>query len=831
MLTHTPEAAQAIEGRYREFAHKLLVDWNNNGLYDHPLTDMSRFVTRTSRDQALTSTAPEEIKLVEGHAAAELEVEMAGEYDGIPLSGQFAPYNSRSVFYQRGLQLGVEVKYWIGVATDEGWEWFPQFTGIVREVNTDRATGKVVLTCLDNAERMRTSVLIPPYAAYQDYLVNGYKRSGLVDSSSVIDLAARAAGFDNSPRGYWSQHKTYYNASSGRYGKKIVLSVPFHGSMLPEIGALDNEFEFHLTELWENGTAAEQARKEQYRPGPDFAGNGKPYLALNAVPRGKNAWAIKKYWTETFDYVTPSAAWGTTVLGTWIYWTGSGVDEDSRVMTIEYYDVMIDLNVRSSDRFVYPILRTGKRSPGGSHTATFTGPALTLPEEPGWNYIEVAVHIDPSRPALMRTRVNGTTSNAVTANYTLPGSAEYALGGLVTVENKYALSDLFVFRNQYREFITNNDPYDFTTRANVRADWGRNRFMYTLRDGSKESWDVVKEVSAAEYGVVFFDEEGNFNFWNYDTVDQKQHEDPVRFFDLDQVENFSLRLTMDAVRNVWRVTTKTAEAVPGVAYDLARDGVPRQENNPSLPATFIIRERQWQRFLIPDDDHVISTHPYVSLLPENVAFDEYAPWNGYKTFQGDGQGGAVYVGGPVSCYPRKSGPYWTLLVTYGSFNFDNDNPNELVGFVGPNNRAFFRLQGTIVRENEERTWEVRNENSVAEYGERVLEMSGNFWLQDEFQTRTMLSKLVSKLGRPIPVTDAITVPGDPRIQLGDVIEINDPDGFGGSMKLQVLGITRELEDGVGLVDTYQVEVVENPGQWILGHPNYSVLGQSTILSV
>src|SRR5690554_1755318 len=63
------------------------------------------------------------------------------------------------------------------------------------------------------------------------------------------------------------------------------------------------------------------------------------------------------------------------------------------------------------------------------------------------------------------------------------------------------------------------------------------------------------------------------------------------------------------------------------------------------------------------------------------------------------------------------------------------------------------------------------------------------------------------------------------------LDFDDPDGFGGSMQLQVLGITRELEDGVGLVDTYQVEVVENPGQWILGHPDYSVLGQSTILSV
>ena len=831
MLTHTPEAAQAIEGRYREFAHKLLVDWNNNGLYDHPLTDMSRFVTRTSRDQALASTAPEEIKLVEGHAAAELEVEMAGEYNGIPLSGHFAPYNSRSEFYQQGIQLGVEVKYWIGVATDEGWEWFPQFVGIVREVNTDRATGRVVLTCLDNAEKMRTPVLIPPYAVYQNYLQDGYKRSGLVDSTSVIDLACRTAGFSNSPEGYWYQHKTY-KENNGLYGKKIVLSVPFHGSMLPEIGALDNVFEFHKTESWINGTSNEKARAEQYREGPQFVSGVPPYLALNAVPKGKTTEAIKKYWMETHDYVTPSGAWGTTVMGTWIYWTGQNQDADSRVITVEYYNVAVDLNVRSSDRGVYPILRYGKTSPGDVYDGFYTVPLLHLPEQPGWYYIEAAIHLDQDLPALMRTRINETVSSAITVPYVHSGGSEYALAGLVTIENKYALSDLVILRNQFREFITNNDPYIFEPRGNVKAighidpdtpvtnsRWGKNRFMYTLRDDTKDAWDIVKEVAAAEYGVVFFDEEGNFQFWNYDTVDQKQHEDPVRLFTLDQVENFSLRLTMDSLRNVWRVTTKTAEAAPGVAYDLARDGVPRQENDTTLPVRFIIPNGTYFGFMIPDNDHVISIHPYLTLRPEDVSFDEYAPWEGYKTFQG-----TSYTGQEIYFWPRKSGPYWTKVICFNG----SSGPQ---GFVGLNNRAFFRIQGTLIKENEERSWEVRNENSVAEYGERVLEMSGNFWLQDEFQTRAMLSKLVSKLGRPIPVTDAITVPGDPRIQLGDVIEIDDPDGFGGSMKLQVLGITRELEDGIGLVDTYQVEVVENPGQWILGHPDYSVLGQSTILSV
>jgi len=816
MQTHGGQAAEdAITGRERHFSHRLMVDWDGDGTWDHPLSDMSEYAGQTSRDQATTSTAPEELRLFEGYAAAAFDVTANGEYNGLPLSGHFAPYNAASVFYQNGLPLGVDMYYEVGVWTALGWVWYRQFTGIVREVTADRATGDVVLRCLDNAEKMRTPLTIPPYAAYQDYLVNGYKRSGLVDSSSVIDLAARAAGFDNSPRGYWVQNKTF--PSGDTWGKKYVLSVPFHGSMLPEIGALDNEFEFHLTEAWENGTAAEQARAEQYRDGPDFAGNGKPYLACNAVPRGANSWITKKYWAETHDYLHGNAAWGTTVLGTWIYWTGSGVDEDSTVLKIEFWDASIELNVRSSDRGVYPILRTGKRDPNGAATASFTGPLLTLPTAAGWNYVEVAVNIETDVDALMQTRVNSTVSAATTAAYRLAGSSEYALGGLVTIENKYALSDLFVFRNRYRQFITNSDAYDFTSPANVNADWGRNRFIYTLRDDSKESWDVVKEVSSAEYGVTFFDEHGEFTFWNYDTVESKQQAAPVRTLTLDEVSNLSLRVTMDSVRNVWVVTTKTAEAVPSVSYDLAKNGVPRQESDTSLPAVFNVPPDTYSSFMIPDHDHVISTHPFLTLLVEAVQFDEYAPWEGYKTYQG-----GTYVGYEMAAWPRKSGPYWTKLVCYGS--------NGTVGFVdADDNRAFFRLRGTVVQENEERTFEVRNDSSVSTYGQRVLEMSGNFWLQDQFQTETMLSKLVTKTGSPIPVTDAIEVPGDPRVQIGDLIEVIDPKGMGASIKLQILGITRSFSVDEGLRDTYQVEVVEPVRVWKLGESTYSNLGQSTIL--
>src|SRR5690606_32109099 len=162
-------------------------------------------------------------------------------------------------------------------------------------------------------------------------------------------------------------------------------------------------------------------------------------------------------------------------------------------------DLAVDRNVRSSDRGVYPILRYGKTSPGDVYDGSYTGPLLYLPEQPGWYYIEVADHLDLSLPTLMRTRINETVSSAVTVPYVHSGGAQYALAGHVTCEYKCALSDLVIDRIQCREFMTKNDPYIFESRCNVKAigdtdpdtpvtyrRWGKTRFMYTLRDATKD---------------------------------------------------------------------------------------------------------------------------------------------------------------------------------------------------------------------------------------------------------------------------------------------------------------------------------------------------------
>ena len=91
-----------------------------------------------------------------------------------------------------------------------------------------------------------------------------------------------------------------------------------------------------------------------------------------------------------------------------------------------------------------------------------------------------------------------------------------------------------------------------------------------------------------------------------------------------------------------------------------------------------------------------------------------------------------------------------------------------------------------------------------------------------------LKAIVARMGRPIPVSDQVTVPGDPRIQLGDLIQVQDSEGFGEQTWLQVYGIQRELDADNGLTDTYTIEAVKSAGQGIWDSASYGIWDQSFI---
>lgn len=749
MLSHTAQASTVIESPERRFRHRFYVDWDNDQGFTHPLSDLSAYVTTTTRDQTLTSTTPAEVKLVEGYAAAKLDVVVTGEYDGMSLAAHFAPNNGRSIFYTQGIALGVQCGYAIDVETSGGWETFTQFSGVVRDVIADRASGEVRIECLDNVERMRTVARVPAYGGLTRYLVNGYKRGTLVDSSSVIDLAARSAGFSAGPRAY----DRYRFKDPAR---QLVLSVPFHGSLLPEVGSLDNVEEYHLTEEWEKDPAL-KPRAEQYTAGPHG------YLACNAVPRGKNAWAIKKYWAETASlYPSDRRLWGGTTLAIWLYWTGNGVDESSTVVEMFDTNTSVQLIVEGSNGGV--CARVKATDTGALHDGhwLFMG-------EPGWYFLEVAADLYPGRDVKLRTRVNNTTSPVVTRPYQpTNGAADHPLQNLVTVQNKYAVTDLAAMRSYYADDLANL-TYEAWPYGNAWMSWGRNRVTYTTRDSGREAWELAKEVAGAEYGAVFFDEYGSFVFWNYEDIRQRQSA-TVRTYTVNDLESLGLRTTMDSVRNVWRATTRTGRSDFGIAYDLAKDDEllwQREGTGEWFPSVMVINPGDWEGWFA-NKPEVMSIDPVPpALLDEFGDWGEHSPHGGYKSYQGNPD---RYVGYRVDVVPRNTSRDMTKVVMW--------NPNaQATGFVGPNGIERLRIRGTLVIVDEPRSWEVRAPESVADYGERVLELDNNPWLQDEFQTRSMLQSIVDRIARPIPVSDTVTVPGDPRLQLGDTIEVRDAEGF------------------------------------------------------
>src|SRR5690606_28179559 len=88
----------------------------------------------------------------------------------------------------------------------------------------------------------------------------------------------------------------------------------------------------------------------------------------------------------------------------------------------------------------------------------------------------------------------------------------------------------------------------------------------------------------------------------------------------------------------------------------------------------------------------------------------------------------------------------------------------------------------------------------------------------------------SRTVEPIPTTDAITIAGDPRLQMGDTIEIKDPEGMGETLRVQILGISRTFSRDGGLEDVLTVELVRPSGVGIWDSEQYGISDDTFIWS-
>src|SRR5690606_35365267 len=80
-----------------------------------------------------------------------------------------------------------------------------------------------------------------------------------------------------------------------------------------------------------------------------------------------------------------------------------------------------------------------------------------------------------------------------------------------------------------------------------------------------EAWSIITEVAAAEFGSVFWDENGFVQFWNLTTVLGKQS-NAVKTVSLDDVSGLEFTNSSDSVRNCLAVQTTDIRGVEGLAW-------------------------------------------------------------------------------------------------------------------------------------------------------------------------------------------------------------------------------------------------------------------------
>lgn len=807
---------EAIKSTHRTIRARVTVDWNGDGSISEPLEVLDPWITTVDTDRSLKGSAPEELLLVEGNSAAELTLTMGGEFDGMPLVAVFSRYNKASPLYGKRT-VGAQLTYLLIIETAFGDVSIRQFIGEVRTIQPDRASGTVTLTALDRVEVLRKPVIMSKWAMHDQSIRWGEIDSQVCWSHSVIDNALRQCDVGPGPKRPTTRQEMGVPDASYD-GVQFFLSG--NGSYIPTIGWMDHP---QWSSFPNRGKAMYEANA-QVHPSVVNDPDAQPLLGLNGVggsnygggwPASYDREGYLRFWAANRDEIpwNGSAYMGLTLNDAQQarnFSLGNGVEilqivgNASRI-----YRIMMNNGQIWATRRIFRGLSGPNDEVNDGQTAPVNIPNVTGP-------VDVFVQWDNTSQTGSRchVRVGGNTNGF--PNVGSPVTWEYYQApnnilGRVSVGNVVDMSDIFVsWRNLFGSaegatWHAWRKPYYAAV-----LDRGLNRLSHIPVKRPIEAWRLITDIAAAEFGAVFWDENGIFRFWNQDRIQEKQNR-IVRRVTLDHLDRLNMTDTLDSVRNVIAIEAKKARALyrPSI-YSSSDIG------EFETPADSVKRFTVWSDSVIaPNASRASRYQGTQGTVAGPPIYNENS--HGY-VIQGYFTGGQYGTG----WYEENNAINPVYAYTY--FNRDGSLSVTIDNRVssGTNNRPIrfakgvwdkadddspaFNVGGTALVEYPAQTFIVRNSQSIQRYGEKTLELSGD-WYHDTFSANNMISTLMRRTAAPIPVTDDINIPGDPRLQLGDTIAIDDEAGYGIDILAQIIGIRRSWSSR-GLTDTLTLEVTQ-----------------------
>lgn len=825
MQTHGGvNAEEAITASERRVFVDLKVDWDRDGTYDHFLSDLSAFVDNITVDRALTGSAPEEITLVEGNAAAELTFDIGGDHwDGRSWVATFSPYNGTSAFYSIGF-IGAEVRYRLGVETPLGIVWYNQFIGNIRTATPNRQSDTVSISALDRVEKLRRPIFMTDWAILDLQANTGFLNGQLVASHWVMDHCLKTC--KTSASGY-----RWPDPEQSAAGRNIIF-ISGNGGSIPNLGWVDgswqNEFPPDdtpsLTMFQDFGQANPNSpeptkQPEMLRAQRDWGNDSNLYWARDRDALQGEDNGIR---THTLGFTLhiqdlAGSQWFTTMPQTTIFEWHPRENRTMRVI-MSNGEVWIQIQILA---------------------ATFSGTHLTIPTT-GATHARIVAEYDMAgyiRLRISRPGLSDITTGIqnVTGLANNMGHSFHELDGLLKVRRVVALQDIALGAHDLAiQLVATPGEAGVAPLYTAVLDRGLNSLSFLPSRRGSIAWDVITEVAAAEFGAVFWDESGVFHFWNQDTILAKKAV-PVRTFTIDQVQGLQMTVSTDSVRNYISVTSKRARTQKGLVY---------QSQGPDEYIAHQLTVFDPPNVTTLWLDNVVtpsSNRPTIYAHPDDNFDPGYPNWDSDKVQHGlveqiyDSVAGgfkSVAMALPVQTFGlwMYRGPDGDTKLRYNNgfaqdvrFAIAQTWDNSVI--PEGTSQAAFKWEGSKLSFFDDTTFTIRNDTSINQWGAQGLPLSGD-WYQEFYNRNGMLDGLLLRTADPVPTTDAITVPGDPRLQLGDCIQVTDPYGLGELLQMQILGITRSYSKDAGLVDTLTVELTEPTHIGIWDSPQYGIWDQT-----
>lgn len=758
MQTASSTLAAAAVAAERAPAQSLLVDWQNSGTYTGAENDQTAGLESLTIDRSITSDLPDVVTLLAGQASAELTAVTSGPttIDG---AAYFSPYNTASPLYglrRRWRRLQAS----LGFVTSAGTELLTAFTGRTRSVVVDAATHAATITALDNAELMRGDASPPFFVATNVPAQRSYGLNG----AWIIDYVARVCGFYASPP----------PRTNCRFLATMAGSTyPEVGSAIVAVGSTVGSSTFTSPAKWITAAAIGVSQTST-----SFgATSSLQYQLTSGVSTNDGSEFIVEGWWR-LDNLTFATNPGP---GVGQLWQTTQYPELGNQTSVRVY-------VTSTGSLRCDIKRNGTASTVSTHISGFTVTTGSF------HYVGVHVYMSGT---LVRVHWRYDGSSATTDDTTI---------GSVTGQT--SMNQIKVFDSNYPYNGAVEAVQVATTTSTTSAPSWNNAYtpsatimpslnaLAAVPVTQSSAWDLIKQVAAAEFGMVGFDESGSFYFYNRNRWTTAPYTtSQLTISDDTALKAVSTEESVDPVRNHVRIVAQPVAVLPAAfvwsaqdAYTIPASGSLTVWMNLAQPAVEISTSWRYE----PSGGTGQSAYRGNTQLDgkgttvSNLTFATTVFAQSVKVVITNPNAFAVYLVNPSGVPSAQGTPSLSLWGTPVSFTtsaqLDSPSSSSASGSA--------------------QVQDVSDATSIGLYGEQLLALTGNPYLQNASSLATLASDLLAQLKDPKPVLRGIAIPADPRLQLGDRVTAISPT-LGLSADFHIVRL-RTTSDATGA--TQQIDV-------------------------